>query len=90
MGNLLQSCAEVREQIELSFGVVSGIGPGNGVLDGGPHAARGRCSFSGVLLQTYETQRKMQKLGWFWEVRVTQDHRQHNHSIECVLFPIRL
>jgi len=34
MGNLLRSCAEVREPIELSFGVVSGVGPGIHVLDG--------------------------------------------------------
>jgi len=27
-GTLLHSCAEVREPIELSFGVVSGLGPG--------------------------------------------------------------
>jgi len=36
MGNLLRSCAEVREPIELLFGLVSGFGPGIGVLDGGP------------------------------------------------------
>jgi len=34
MGSLLRSCAEVREPIELSFGVVSGVGPGLHVLDG--------------------------------------------------------
>ena len=39
-GNLLHS--SIREPIELLFGVVSGVGTGTGVLDGGRHAARGR------------------------------------------------
>jgi len=34
MGPLLHSCAEVRAAIELSFGVVSGVGPGIHELDG--------------------------------------------------------
>jgi len=34
MGTLLDSCVEVREPIKLSFGVVSGVGPGILVLDG--------------------------------------------------------
>jgi len=34
MGNLLPSCAKVRESIELSFGVVSGVSHGMGVLKG--------------------------------------------------------
>ena len=33
MGTLWRSCEKVREAIKLSFGVVSGIGPGIGVLD---------------------------------------------------------
>jgi len=36
MGNLLRRCVEVRKAIELSFGVVSGVGPGIHVLDGIP------------------------------------------------------
>jgi len=36
---LLHSCAEVREPIELSFEVVSRVGPGIDVLDGGRCAA---------------------------------------------------
>jgi len=32
--DLLHSCAEVREPIELSFGVMSVVGPGIHVLDG--------------------------------------------------------
>ena len=44
MGILLRSCAEVRESIELSFGIVSVVGPGTGVLDWGRHGARGRGS----------------------------------------------
>jgi len=35
----------VRELIELSFGVVSEVGPGIGVLDGGPHPPIGRGGF---------------------------------------------
>ena len=34
MGNLLHRCVEMRRAIELSFGVVSGVGPGIHVLDG--------------------------------------------------------
>jgi len=40
MGNLLRRCVEVRIAIELSFGVVSGVGPGIHVLDGSPRASR--------------------------------------------------
>ena len=39
MGTLLRRCVEVHIAIELSFGVVSGVGPGIHVLDGGPHAS---------------------------------------------------
>jgi len=39
---LLRRCAEVRPVIELSFGMVSGVGPGIDVLDGVPHASRER------------------------------------------------
>ena len=35
MGTLLHSSAVVREPIKLSFRVVSGVGQGMGVLDGG-------------------------------------------------------
>jgi len=34
MGPLLRSCVEVREPIELSFYVVSGVGLGIDILDG--------------------------------------------------------
>jgi len=34
MKNLLHSCAKVHEPIDLSFGLVNGIGSGIGVLDG--------------------------------------------------------
>jgi len=40
-GTVWHSYAKVHEPIELSFGVVSGVGPGIGVLDGGPCAQRG-------------------------------------------------
>ena len=33
MGPLLHSCVEVCEPVELSFGMVSGVGPGIDVLD---------------------------------------------------------
>ena len=39
MGTLLHSCAEVCEPIELSLGVVSGVGGGS------PHMPRGKGSF---------------------------------------------
>jgi len=41
-GTLLCSCAEVRQPIALSFGVMSGLGPGIHVLDGGSRAPKGR------------------------------------------------
>jgi len=44
-GDLSRRCAEVRKAIELSFGVVSGVGPGIHVLDGNPRASRGRGCF---------------------------------------------
>jgi len=34
MGPLLCSCVEVREPIELSFGMVNGVGPGINVQNG--------------------------------------------------------
>jgi len=36
---------EVRRAIELSFGVVSGVGPGIHVLDESPRVSRGRGCF---------------------------------------------
>ena len=45
---LLHSCAEVCEPIELSFGVVSGVGGWIAVLDGGARAARERGRVAGV------------------------------------------
>jgi len=45
MGTLLRCRVEVRIAIELSFGVVSGVGPGIHVLNGSPHATRGRGCF---------------------------------------------
>ena len=37
-GTLLRRCVEVRTVIKLSFGVVSGVGPGIHVLDGSSRA----------------------------------------------------
>jgi len=48
MGTLLRSCVEVRELIELSFGIVSGVEPSIHVLDGGPHGLRVRVDFGVV------------------------------------------
>jgi len=48
MGTLLCSCAGVREPIELSLGVVSGVGQGMGVLDEGPRAPRRKEGFLAV------------------------------------------
>jgi len=45
MGTLLRHCVEVRKAIELSFGVVSGVGPGVHVLDGSPRASGERGCF---------------------------------------------
>ena len=36
----------------------------------------------------YERRQKMQKLGWFGGLRVTQGHQQHSHSIEHIRLPI--
>jgi len=45
MGTLWHSCAKVREPIELSFGMMSGIRSGIGVLDGSPRAPKGRAEW---------------------------------------------
>ena len=45
MGNLLRRCVEVHTAIELSFGMVSGLGSGILVLDGSPRASKGRGYF---------------------------------------------
>ena len=55
MWTLWRSHAKVREVIDLPFGVVSGVGPGTGVLDGGPGPPKGRevlevWEFSGPLV----------------------------------------
>jgi len=46
-GDLLRRCVEMRRPtaIELSFGVVSGVGPGIHVSDGSPRASRRRGFF---------------------------------------------
>jgi len=51
MRTLLRRCVEVRKTIELSFAVVSGVGPGIHVLDGSPHA-QGEGAVSGVVSGT--------------------------------------
>jgi len=50
-GNLLRSCAKVREPIELSFGVVNGVGRGLGVLDG-VHVPQGEGEVWGIFCPT--------------------------------------
>jgi len=49
MGTSLHSCVEVLEPIELSFGVVSGVGPGILVLDGGSRVLKSRGGFWGCV-----------------------------------------
>jgi len=46
---LWRSCAKLRESIEMLFGVVSGVGQGMGLLDGGSHPPRRILGF-GVFL----------------------------------------
>ena len=48
MGSLLRSCAEVCELTELSFGMVSRVGPGIDVLDG-VHVLQGEGAVSGMV-----------------------------------------
>jgi len=52
MGTLLHRCVEVRKAIELSFGVVSGVGPGIHVLDGSPRVSR-EGSVSGMVCRIF-------------------------------------
>jgi len=33
---------------------------------------------------------KCKKLGWFWELGVTQGHQRHHYLIEHIRLPIRL
>jgi len=49
MGPLLRSCGEVREPIELSFGVMNGVDAGIDVQNGGPCGLKGRGEFWGCL-----------------------------------------
>jgi len=41
-------------------------------------------------LQRHQKWRKMQKLGWFGRLGITQGHRKHRHLIERIWHPIRL
>jgi len=62
---------EVRRAIELSFGVVSGVGPGIHVLDGSPRASWGR----GCFLHSIRHFSKFQ-IHWFeWRHGVLIDDR---------------
>jgi len=45
--SLLRRCVEVREPIELSYGVVSGVGPGIDLLHG-VHMPQGEGAVSGI------------------------------------------
>jgi len=42
------SCAKVAELIEIPFGMLSQVDPGNYVLDGGANALTGRGTYKGV------------------------------------------
>jgi len=48
------SCVKVREAIKLPFGVLSGVGPGIGVLDGGQHAQGEGEVWRGFLVHWFE------------------------------------
>jgi len=52
-GDLLHSCAEVHEPIELSFWEVSGVGLVIRVLNGGPRAPRGKGGFGSFLVPLF-------------------------------------
>jgi len=54
MGTLLCSCVKVREPIELSLGVVSGVGLDICMLDGTPGAPREMGSFGGFSPHRFE------------------------------------
>jgi len=45
MRTLWRICAKVREPVELPFGVVSGVCPGSGLLDGCTYFPMGRGGF---------------------------------------------
>jgi len=48
MRTLLRRCVEMRRAIELSFGVVSGVGTGIHALDG-VHVPQGEGAVSGII-----------------------------------------
>ena len=52
MESLWRISAKVREPIELPFGVVSGVGPGIGVLDG-IHIHQGKGEILGFFLERW-------------------------------------
>ena len=56
MRTLLHSCAKVCEVIELSLGVIIGVGLGIGVLDGamGSLSRKGKGGFGGFLVHCFE------------------------------------
>ena len=54
MGTSLRSCVEVREPIELTFGVVIGVGLTIGVLERCPRVPRGRSNFRGFSLYRFQ------------------------------------
>jgi len=58
-GTLLRTCVELREPIELSFGVVSGLGSGVHVLDGA-HLPR-----EGWILGSFATIGPMVSIAYF-------------------------
>ena len=50
----MHSCAEVCEPIELSFGVMSEVGPGIDIRNGGPRGSRGSGGFWGCLAPNFQ------------------------------------
>ena len=62
MGILLRRCVKVRKVIELSSGVVSGVGPGIHVLDGSPRAS-GERAVSGMVIGRFRIFASMESNG---------------------------
>jgi len=82
MGTLLHRCVEVHKAIELSFGVVSGVGPGIHVLHGGPRASRGR-SVSGMVFGRIRIFASMQSNGQQPMIDSCVKNRQYFHT-HCI------
>jgi len=66
VNNVLCRFVQLRTAIELSFGVVSGVGPGIHVLDGSPRASRGIGGVSGMVFGILRNFRPIPYNGDIW------------------------